>query len=311
MKFPAPRGFGLVKGDQTLARRCYVASCRPEETFSIDNQHDKATEYLASASLLSKPVPGEELFLYLAVAESAISAVLVREEGGRQLPIYYVRNVLQGAEQRYPNTKKLAFALLIAARKLRPYFQSHTIVVLTDKPLRRILHKPNLSSHLIPLVCRIRRAPSLLSTLSSLIPIAMWGMDILGPFPPATAQRKFVMPMSYTKKSHPQTNGQIEVTNHILLQGIKKKLDGAKGLWVDELPKILWAYNTTTRIPMGKTPFSLSFCMEALIPIEIGLPSLRLTTYDPVQNEEALRANLDLINEWLKQAAMCLAASQH
>ncbi|KAK3006719.1 hypothetical protein RJ639_017816 [Escallonia herrerae] len=55
-----------------------------------------------------------------------------------------------GAEQRYPNAEKLAFALLIAARKLRPYFQSHMIIVLTDKPLRRILHKPDLSGHLDP-----------------------------------------------------------------------------------------------------------------------------------------------------------------
>ncbi|KAK3016418.1 hypothetical protein RJ639_007065 [Escallonia herrerae] len=84
------------------------------------------------------------------VAESVVSAVLIREQDGWQFPIYYVSKVLQGAEQRYPNAKKLAFALLIAARKLRLYFQSHTIIVLTDKPLRRILHKPNLSGRLVP-----------------------------------------------------------------------------------------------------------------------------------------------------------------
>ncbi|KAK3020027.1 hypothetical protein RJ639_004987 [Escallonia herrerae] len=107
-------------------------------------------EYLASYPLLSKPVRGEELFLYLAVAEFAISTVLIREQDSRQLPIYYVSKVLQGVELRYPNTEKLSFALLIAARKFRPYFQSHTIIVLIDKPLRRILHKPDLSSRLVP-----------------------------------------------------------------------------------------------------------------------------------------------------------------
>ncbi|KAK3036150.1 hypothetical protein RJ639_029887 [Escallonia herrerae] len=110
----------------------------------------------------------------------------------------------------------------------------------------------------------------------------------------------------FTSVAHPQMNGQTEVTNRTLLQGIKKKLDGASGLWVDELPKILWAYNTTSRTFMGETPFSLSFGTEALILIEIGLPSLHLTTYDPVQNEEALRANLDLLDERHEQAAMRL-----
>ncbi|KAK3019480.1 hypothetical protein RJ639_004879 [Escallonia herrerae] len=82
-------------------------------------------------------------------SESVVSAVLIREQDGRQLRIYYVRKVLQGAEQRYLNAEKLTFALLIAARKLRPYFQSHTIIVLIDKPLRRILHKLDLSGRLV------------------------------------------------------------------------------------------------------------------------------------------------------------------
>ncbi|KAK3008497.1 hypothetical protein RJ639_014895 [Escallonia herrerae] len=145
MKFPTPTGVGFVKGNQTLARRCYVASCRAEETLSINDQRDKKAirraepietlisipltegdnewqEYLALPPLLSKPVMGEDFFLYLAVAESAVNAVLVEEQDGQQFPVYYVSKVLQGAEQRYPNAEKLAFALLIAARKLRPYF---------------------------------------------------------------------------------------------------------------------------------------------------------------------------------------------
>ncbi|KAK3003347.1 hypothetical protein RJ639_019864 [Escallonia herrerae] len=89
------------------------------------------------------------------LAESAVSAVLVQEQDGQQLPVYYVSKVLQGAEQRYPNAEKLAFTLLIAARKLRPYFQSHTIIVLTDKPLRRILHRPDLLVVSFPVECTL------------------------------------------------------------------------------------------------------------------------------------------------------------
>ncbi|KAK3024869.1 hypothetical protein RJ639_044481 [Escallonia herrerae] len=199
MKFPTPRGVGFIKGDQTLARRCYVASCRPEKTLSIDDQRDETTARCA-------------------------------------------------------------------------------------EPVEALIH--HFST--IP-----RQAPIPLSTLSSPIPFVMWGMDMLGPFPPATAQHKFVIvaidyftkwveaealatitekkceeffwqavfcrfgiprvlitdngkqfdnptfrafcsnlstEQRFTSVAHPQTNGQTEVTNQTLLQRIKKKLDGVKGL---------------------------------------------------------------------------------
>ncbi|GKV25935.1 hypothetical protein SLEP1_g35307 [Rubroshorea leprosula] len=110
---------------------------------------DELKQYLASAPLLSKPVDGECLYLYLGVTEEAVSSVLLREENKRQKPICYVSKVLQGAEQNYPLAEKAAFALVCTARKLRAYFQSHQIVVYTDLPLRKILQKPELSGRLI------------------------------------------------------------------------------------------------------------------------------------------------------------------
>ncbi|KAK2997576.1 hypothetical protein RJ639_024829 [Escallonia herrerae] len=91
--------------------------------------------YLGSPPLLSKPLPREDLFLYLSVTEVAVSAVLVREEDGVQKPIYYVSKVLQDVETRYLKIDKIALALITLARRLRPYFQSHTIVDLKDRPL--------------------------------------------------------------------------------------------------------------------------------------------------------------------------------
>jgi hypothetical protein len=101
----------------------------------------------------------------------------------------------------------------------------------------------------------------------------------------------------YSSPSHPQANGQIEVTNRSLLKLIKTRLEGAKGLWPEELPSILWAYRTTIRIPTGETPFGMTYGSEAVVPVEIGLTTLRTSTYDDQQNEEELRLNLDLINE--------------
>ena len=85
--------------------------------------------------MLSPSKPREELFLYLAVSSAAVSAALVKEEDRVQKPEYYTSRAPRGAKERYPPMEKLAFALVTTARKLKLYFQAHTIVVLTDKPL--------------------------------------------------------------------------------------------------------------------------------------------------------------------------------
>ena len=98
--------------------------------------------YLSSPPLLSPSMPGEELYLYLAVSQAAVSAALVREGDGSQKLVYFTNRALRGVEERYPQMEKLAFTLVIAARRLKPYFQKHTIVVLTDKPLRIAMSSP-------------------------------------------------------------------------------------------------------------------------------------------------------------------------
>ena len=96
---------------------------------------------------------------------------------------------------------------------------------------------------------------------------------------------------------HPEANGQIEVTNKSLLKIIKTQLEGAKGAWPEELPNVLWAYRTTIRLPTRETPFRLTFGTEAIIPVEVGLMSLRVKTYEDLKNQQELNDNLDLINE--------------
>ena len=98
--------------------------------------------YLSSPPLLSPSKPGEELFLYLAISTAAVSTALVKKEEGAQKPVYFTSRALRGAEKRYPQMEKLVFALVIAARKLKPYFQAHTIIFLTNKPLCRAISSP-------------------------------------------------------------------------------------------------------------------------------------------------------------------------
>ena len=67
---------------------------------------------------------------------------------------------------------------------------------------------------------------------------------------------------------------------------IKARLEGAKGVWLDELPGILWAYRTTMRTPTGKTPFKLAYGSEAVIPIEVHMANHSVITYQDKDNEE-------------------------
>ena len=89
------------------------------------------------------------MFIYLAVGEEAVSAVLVREEDKVQKPVYYVSRALQGAEARYSMVERYVLTLVHATRKLRSYFQSHPIVVVTDQPLKQILSKPDVSGRMV------------------------------------------------------------------------------------------------------------------------------------------------------------------
>ena len=104
--------------------------------------------YLSVSPLLSPSQLGEELFLYLAVSPAAVSTALIREEEKVQKPVYYASRAFRGAKKRYPPMEKLAFALVTAAHKLKPYFQAHTIVVLTDRPLRRAMSNPDAAGRL-------------------------------------------------------------------------------------------------------------------------------------------------------------------
>ena len=97
--------------------------------------------YLTMACLLSPSMLGEELYLYLAVTPYAVSSALIRKEGRVQKLVYYTSRAFRGVEGRYPLIEKLAFALIIASRKLRHYFQAHVINVMTAYPLKKAMNK--------------------------------------------------------------------------------------------------------------------------------------------------------------------------
>ncbi|XP_077215791.1 uncharacterized protein LOC143850422 [Tasmannia lanceolata] len=283
-----------------------------KETFEVLRQRSmklnptKCTFGVSSGKFLGfMSESGEELLLYLSVSPTALAAVLVREEHSQQKPIYYVSKVLHDAEIRYQRIEKLAYALVVAARKLRPYFQAHTIKVLTDQPLRQILHRPDTSGRLVKWAVELSEFDIRFGIPRVLITDNGKQFDCKN-------FRKFCSDLKieqrFTSVAHPQTNGQTEVTNRILLQGIKKRLDDKAGRWADELYHVLWAYRTTPRTSTGESPFNLSFGTEAVIPVDVGTLSPRVTNFNEQLNGDGLHANLDLLEEAREESRIRVAA---
>ena len=211
-----------------------------------------------------------------------------------------------------------------------------------------------------------------LRSISSPWPFAQWGIDIIGPLPIASAQKKlllvvigyfskwieaeafasikdkevirfiwknivcqFGIPQTiisdngpqfdsqvyrnfcqelkiknlYSTPRYQQSNDQVETSKKTLLTTLKKRLDAAKGKWVDELPRVLWAYKTTTERPTSISPFALTYGMEAIIPTEISMPTLR-TDMPEQSNTEFIIKELDTADELRETAAVRVASYQ-
>ena len=115
----------------------------------------------------------------------------------------------------------------------------------------------------------------------------------------------------YSTLAYPQGNGQVEAVNKVIVNELKKRLDDAKGKWVEELPHVLWTYRTTPRKSTGETPFSMTYGAEAVIPLENDFLTMRTCTFTSDGNSELLKKNLDLIEERRENAMVQLAYYQH
>ena len=197
----------------------------------------------------------------------------------------------------------------------------------------------------------IHQPPTNLQTISASWPFAKWGMNILGPFPPATGQRRFlIVAVDYFTKwieaeplakitaahvqnfmwklicrfdiphtvitdngrqfvdqkleafftelgvkhitssmEHPQTNGQAEAANKVVLSQLKKRLGAAKGKWADKLLEVLWAYRCTLQTSTGESPYNLTYGMDAMLLVEIGEATIKRQLRDLSLNNECMK----------------------
>ncbi|GJT57759.1 reverse transcriptase domain-containing protein [Tanacetum coccineum] len=91
----------------------------------------------------------EELIIYLAAAKEAISAILMTERDRKQIPIYFVSQALRGPKINYTSIEKLVLALVSASKRLKRYFQAHTVIVITDQPIKLMLSNLEVTERLL------------------------------------------------------------------------------------------------------------------------------------------------------------------
>ncbi|KAK0600831.1 hypothetical protein LWI29_018793 [Acer saccharum] len=115
---------------------------------------------------------------------------------------------------------------------------------------------------------------------------------------------KYGIKLSFSTPRYPQANGQAELTNKIIVNTLKKRLEAEK------LPEILWSYRTTPRRLTGETPFSLVYGSEAVIPIETRLASARSENPNEEQNSLELSFELDHLDERRDRAAIRIQSYQ-
>ena len=114
----------------------------------------------------------------------------------------------------------------------------------------------------------------------------------------------------YSIPAYLQRNEQAEAVNKVIVNELKKRLDKAKGRWVKELPHILWTYRTTPHSSTRETPFSMTYGVEAMIPLETGFPTLRTSSFTPSSNDDLLEKSLDLVIEWRENVMVQMAYYQ-
>ena len=114
----------------------------------------------------------------------------------------------------------------------------------------------------------------------------------------------------YSTPTYPQRNGQAEAVNKVIVSGLKKRLDDAKGKWVEELPHVLLTYRTMHHRSTRETPFSMTYEVEVVIPLETGFPTSRTSSFNLKDNDEQLTKSLDLIEEKREKAMVQLAHYQ-
>jgi ribonuclease HI len=224
---------------------------------------DKLKASLTHAPILTPPQDGEPLQLYMAATTQVVSAVIVvegTEEGHAlaiQRPVYYISEVLIDTKTRYPQVQKLLYAVVLARRKLRHYFEAHPVTVVSSFPLGEIIRNPDVAGR-----------------------IAKWSVELMGEtlaYAPRKAVKSQILAdfvAEWTDTQLPPPQIQAECWTLYFDGSVMKTGAGAGLLFVSPLGEHMW-YAVRLHFPVSNNMAEYEALLCGLkIAIEIGVKRL-------------------------------------
>nr|GEU82199.1 reverse transcriptase domain-containing protein [Tanacetum cinerariifolium] len=280
---------------------------------------------IAELPMLTAPKEKEELIIYLAAAKRAISAVLMTERDGKQMPIYFVSRALRGPKTNYTPMEKLILALDTPMEDEEALLDTWILFIdgsscIDGSRVGLIITNPEGMEFTYTLRFRFdatNNEAEYEALIAGLRITEQMGIKIfkqtwthgLGLIKQTTSKEKFMRGHAACTL-HLQANDLVERENGSLGEGIKARLDEKSKNWIEEISYVLWVQRTMIKSSNEETPFSLTYGTEAVIPVEIGMTTLRTTKVDMIKSDEALEINLDLLKEKREQAAIQKAKSK-
>ncbi|GFY90877.1 hypothetical protein Acr_07g0010730 [Actinidia rufa] len=296
MKFPTLTGIGEVKGDQKVARQCFISAMKVGT--SVQARHTSSIGRTDEKGILPKDKLQARRLQYRSTRFCIFKGRLYKRS-------------FSGPLLRCLRPKEAEYVLReIHEGICRNHFEARS---LAKKTIRQGHFWPTIERDAVAYIKRcdkcqrfapVSRLPHTeMVTMSSPWPFAQWGIDILGPLPQAPLQRKFlIVAIDYFTKWIAQPLAKITEKNtrdfvwkHLVCRfGVPKVIisDNAK------------QFDNDSRIPTSETPYSMVFGTESVIPVEIGMPSFRISNFDKESNEAELRLNLDLLEEKRENAEL-------
>nr|GEY75648.1 reverse transcriptase domain-containing protein [Tanacetum cinerariifolium] len=238
-------------------------------TFIFSNECIQAfrtlKEKLAEASILIAPNWDQPFELMYDASDYAIGAVIGQRVEKHFWPIHYASKTMTQAETNYTTTKKEMLAVVYAFEKFRSKLLTFSKLVIVD--------------------------PSVDTT------------------EPTTQPRRFLTQCGVTHclstAYHPQTSGQVEVTNRRLKRILERTVGENRVLWSDKLEDALWAFRTAFKNPIGCTPYRLVYGKSCHLPLELehkAFWALKHANFDLKTASDHRKLQLNELSELRNQA---------